>query len=183
MAAALKLQPVTAGGAGHTWRERFPRFCCGNDMGEDKSSSTLARVSLRILGLSSSHCSTSLLWIGILLGFDIANWTFYGLCLFIFIFNLALVFMTSEDPYRHFKDRFIFIGFMNNKIKLLVLLLVYRWCLQVELCITEMHMMHDTGIVLSASFTSPPRILWKNPTSLSTHPISLPRWITPFGVG
>lgn len=42
-------------------------------------------------------------------------------------FYLALVFMTSEGPHRHLKDRLGIIDFMNNKIKLL--LLVYRWWL------------------------------------------------------
>lgn len=102
---------------------------------KDKSTSPLARLSLGILCLSSSHCGTSLLRIGFLLGFDIANWIFYGLgkgtyyyFFLVCLFYLALVFMTSEDPYRRFKDRLRFIGFMNNKIKLLLLVELLVGC-------------------------------------------------------
>lgn len=58
-------------------------------------------------------------------------------------FYLALVFMTSEDPYRCFKDRLSFIGFMNNKIKLRSPVYLGPGALRIELGISEMHMMRE----------------------------------------
>lgn len=81
-----------------------------------------------------------------------------------------------------FQDRLNFIGFMNNKINLL--LVVYCWWVA---GLSSYHWnAHDAWCrdspecFFSIFFLW---ILWKNPTSLSAHPVSLPRWITPFGVG